>query len=383
MIKVEIIKKILAVGLLAGSILVLAVGLRGDSGNFAERDFMAYWSAGQLLVQRQNPYSDEDVLKLEKAQGYKEQVPNGVLNPPWAMFLVVPLGYVAAYPGALSWIVMIVACIMLSVRLLQKINNAQDSQDHLLAYAFAPVLACIMAGQMSGIVCLGLVLFLWWHKTRPFAAGLAASVLTIKPHLFFLFFLVLLLISIRKRDFRSIFGAAFGVALALAIPLAYDHQLLSEYLIRRKLTGIAGSFIPTMSFLLRIAVQRDAFWIQFLPLGIATLWAFWYFFRHKDDWDWNREGLLLLVISMWVAPYSTFLDELILLPAVVAAICFTGKEGNVRRGVLPSFFVLNGIAFALLFTQVPVMSGAYVWSTTAWLGWYLYAVQSGQRFVRA
>ena len=84
------------------------------------------------------------------------------------------------------------------------------------------------------------------------------------------------------------------------------------------------------------------------------------------------------MVSMWVAPYSTFLDELVLLPAVVAGIFFVRQDGRPNKATLPIFFALNGIAFVLLFAQVPVMSGAYVWSTTAWLAWFLYATHESR-----
>ena len=368
------LKRILAVALMAASILLLAIGLRGESGNLAKRDFIAYWSAGQLLVHHGNPYSHPDVFELEKQQGFKEPNASTMLNPPWAMILVLPLGFVSAYVGALLWILAIVACIMISVRLLQAINHGEGSQDHLLAYAFAPVLACIMGGQMSGFACLSITLFLYWRNTRPFAAGLAATVLTIKPHLFGLFFLILLIDSIRKKDLRSIFGVCLGLLVSISVPLAFNHQLLSQYLFRGRLTEIGGAFIPTMSFVVRLLVHRDSFWIQFVPELVAIIWGLWFYSKHRNNWDWNREGLLVLVVSIWAAPYSTFLDELVLLPAVASAIYFIGPNGLPRKWTLPAYFLLNGIAFALIFSQVPVMSGGYVWTTTAWLVWYVYAV---------
>jgi hypothetical protein len=289
------------------------------------------------------------------------------------MILVLPLGMVSAYVGALAWILIIVVCIMASVRMLQAINRGLDSQDHLLAYAFAPVLACIMGGQMSGFTCLALTAFLYWRSKRPFAAGLAATILTIKPHLFALFFLVLVVDNVKRRDFRQVLGVIVGSVVAISVPLVFNHHLFSDYLLRNRSAQMGEAFIPTMAFILRMMIHRDVFWIQFLPFCCAVVWALFYYVRNQNSWDWNRQGLLLLVVSLWVAPYSTFLDELVLLPAVVAAIYFTNLDGRPNRGTLAIFLGLNAIAFALLFAQVPVMSGAYVWSTTAWLLWYLYA----------
>lgn len=371
-IPVNFLKRIAALCIVGASVLLLAIGLRSDSGNLSNRDFIAYWSAGQLLIHNQNPYSDTRVLNLEQKQGYKEAVASTMLNPPWAMIFVLPLGLVGAYPGALAWTLVVVTCIVISIRLLRIINGGQHTQDHLIAYAFAPVLACIMGAQMAAFACLGLVLFLYWRNTHPFGAGIAAVALTIKPHLFLLFFLILLIDCSRRRRFRTLYGVLLGVAIAIAIPLIFNHNLISEYLNRGRLGQVGEAFIPTVSFMLRLAIAENAFWIQFAPLAAAVIWAVWYYARNRDSWDWNQQGLLLLAVSVWVAPYSTFLDEVVLLPIVIAGISLTGQGRTVKRLALPIFFGLNVVAFALLLGQVPVMSGAYIWTTTAWLLWYFY-----------
>lgn len=368
-----VLRKIIAASLLLASILLLAIALRSESSGPANRDFIAYWSAGQLLVRQGNPYSIPDVFALEKRQGFKEATASAMLNPPWALLFVVPLGFVSSYVGALAWILATVACIMMSVRLLQSINRQDDSQDHLLAYSFAPVLACVMGGQMAAFVCLALVLFLYWRNNNPIAAGFVAAFFTIKPHLFLLFLLILGLDCLRTKNFRILCGIALSFAALCAVPFLLDRHIFAQYISHNRVMSTSGAFIPTVSFAIRILLRRDAFWIQFVPLCIGTFWAVWYYVKNRNDWDWNVNGLLLLVLSFFVAPYSTFLDEVILLPVVVAAISCGTQNGTARRGTLPIFFALNGVAFALLFAQVSVMSGAYIWSTTSWLLWYLYA----------
>ncbi|MDT8067300.1 MAG: glycosyltransferase family 87 protein [Terriglobia bacterium] len=377
------LKRILAVSLVVGSIVLLGVGLRSESGAPYNRDFIAYWTAGQLLVHHQNPYSDSGVLALERESGYRLAVPLIMRNPPWALPLVVPLGYVSAYVGVLGWILAIVASIVVAVRLLKVVNGNPDSQDHLLAYWFAPVLACVTLAQTSPFACLGLVLFLYWRNDRPFAAGLAASIMLIKPHLFVLFFLVMLIETVATRSYRRIYGILTGFILAISVPLAYDHSVLSQYFIRSRVSQIGEEFIPSLPGLLRMMIARQAFWVQFVPIAIASVWAVWYYQRHRGHWEWNREGLMLVLVSVWAAPYSLLVDEVVLLPAVVAAIYFTGGDGRPNKATITVFFILNGIAFVLLFAQVSIMSGAYIWTSTAWVGWYLYATRPTARFAVA
>jgi len=375
-----VLKRILAVSLVAASIVLLGVGLRSESGALYNRDFIAYWTAGQLLVHHQNPYSNSQVLALERELGYRQTVPLIMRNPPWALPLVLPLGYVSAYVGVMGWILAIVASIVVSVRLLKVVNGNPDSQDHLLVYGFAPILGCVMLAQSSPFACLGLVLFLYWRNDRPFVSGLAASLMLIKPHLFVPFFLVWLIESAVTRGYRRVYGILTGLVVAVSVPLAYNHSVLSQYFVRSRVSRIGEDFIPSLPGLLRMMIARQAFWVQFVPIAIASVWAVWYYQRHRENWEWNREGLVLVLVSVWAAPYSLFVDEVVLLPAVVAAIYYVGRDGRPNKATIPIFFILNGIAFVLLFVAVPIASGAYIWTSTAWIGWYLYATRETAQF---
>jgi hypothetical protein len=121
---------------------------------------------------------------------------------------------------------------------------------------------------------------------------------------------------------------------------------------------------------LRIAIDRNAAWMQILPLIVACMWAVWYFSRQSKDWDWNTHGSLLMLVSVLVAPYSWFYDEIVLLPALFQAIYLSAA----RPRSLAGFAVLTSIAVAQLLAGVTMPSGFYAWTATAWLAWYVYAV---------
>ena len=64
--------------------------------------------------------------------------------------------------------------------------------------------------------------------------------------------------------------------------------------------------IPTISTLVRIGIAAHAQWLQFVPAILGGIWAIGYFARHKTQWDWNRHGPLLLLVSVFVASDSRF-----------------------------------------------------------------------------
>ncbi len=61
-----------------------------------------------------------------------------------------------------------------------------------------------------------------------------------------------------------------------------------------------------------------------------------------------------------------------MLPAILAAAYCCGESD---RSLLV-FGILDAAALMLVFAVVPVQSGAYIWTTTAWLGWYLFATKT-------
>ena len=105
-------------------------------------------------------------------------------NPPSALLLTLPLGFFGLRAGALLWSLFLLACLVLSVRMLWAMHGRPRNQLHWLGYTFAPALDCLMSGQMSLFVLLGLVLFLRLHRSRPFLAGASLWLCMLKPHLF-------------------------------------------------------------------------------------------------------------------------------------------------------------------------------------------------------
>jgi uncharacterized membrane protein len=85
---------------------------------------------------------------------------------------------------------------------------------HLLGYLFAPVLACLMAGQTAAFLLVGVTAFLYLRRGRPIAAGAALAVCAIKPHLFGPFLVCILLWTIARREWRVPAGFALTVSCA-------------------------------------------------------------------------------------------------------------------------------------------------------------------------
>lgn len=354
----------------AGFCLVAGIYFVGlTDKNAAGRDFIEYWAAGQQLVHGADPYDPAAILRIERAAGLDGNQPKVSFSPPVAFFLVVPLGYVGAKTGLILWLLALVACLSASIYLLWILQGRPDNRIHLLGYLFAPSLACLKAGQLGIFLLTGVVLFLYLHRSRPFLAGAALLPCALKPHMFLPFAFALLLWVVSRKSYYILAGFTATLLASCALTLSFDRHVWSQYIQMMRLTGVLEAWIPTLSVSFRFLIDRNAVWLQFLPEANACVWALWYFWARRGRWNWMDHGLLLLLVSTMCAPYGWFFDETLLLPAVLAGLYRTVDS---RRSAVP-LALIAGIALVETLASVQMTSPYYLWTTPAWLAWYLYA----------
>lgn len=352
-------------------ILLIAIIALGGALLFAARvnpahmDYISYWSAARLLVHHNGPYSLHGVFSLEKSTGFLPTHPLMMRNPPWALFLVAPLGFLGPSAGLVLWILATSACVVFSVNLLNPC-----SKDNSLALFFAPFIACIGSGQSSPFLLLGFALFLYFHRRRPFLAGASLLFLAFKPHLFLVFWAVLLAQSIYQRRFRILAGLAAALALTTAFALAIDPRVWPQYLSMLRASALDLETFPTASMIFRLLVSPSSHWLLFLPSAVAVLWGLWYYLRNRHTWDWTTHGMLLMLVTVLASPYGWFTDEIVLLPCLIFALNLPQSRSYAGWALL----VVNTAA-VIVFTAfgASLESPFLLWTPTAWLVWFLYA----------
>ena len=333
-------------------------------------DFTSYWAAGQQLIHGANPYSASAISVLERET---PSSPTDMIllmrNPPSALFLVVPLGWVGARVGSILWSLGILGCLAASIRIMWRMHGSQPGKLHLLGYVFAPALACLATGQTGIFVLLGLVLFLRFHNSKPFLAGMALSLCALKPHLLLPFMVALFGWIVARKAYGIVGGAVVAMGLCCAIPLFFDPSVWSQYFEMARTSGLKNEFMPDFATMLRFALDRNAMWLQFLPVAVACVWALWYFHRHRIEWNWQTHGSLLIFVSVLAAPYSWFTDQVILLPAILYGL-YSGKS-------LTSVLALTSAPMIemLFLGGVNLHSALYCWPAAAWLAWYLWPLR--------
>jgi hypothetical protein len=170
-------------------------------------------------------------------------------------------------------------------------------------------------------------------------------------------------------------GFAGAVAAALGIAIAIDPHALTQYVSFMRAGEAASERIPALSVALRFAISPRSTWIEFVPLILASAWAGWYFWTRRERWNWADHGLIVLLVAAMCAPYGFLTDECMLLPAVLAGV-YTAVER--KRSLVPIAF-FAGVALIELQAGVEMKTPYFLWTTPAWLTWYLYATRSSAK----
>ena len=348
--RISLTKKKIVHAFAASAIVLVGVLIISLMGHTARKDYISYWSAGRMLVHRADPYSIVNVLALENVSGYPATEPLMMLNPPWALFLAAPLGFGNLTTGLFVWTLAALGCIVAFIRL-----RTVPVEDRMFAFLFAPTIAAFRMGQSSPFLLLGISLFLFHHRRRPFLAGASLLLMAIKPHLFLVFWAVLLVDCIYRRRFALLAGFASALAAGTAFAMCFDGHIWQHYFAMLRGLQLDQKIFPTVSMGFRLLIDARAGWLLFVPSGIAVAWGLWYYARHRRVWDWGTHGMLLMLVTIMVSPYSWFPDEIVLLPALAFAVTFPHR----RKRSLELLVVINFAALILLMVGHPNFSSGF------------------------
>ncbi len=350
------------------TLFVIGIGVLLLTGNNPSgRDVVSFWVAGRQIVHHADPYDSAAILQIERASGFPLQSQALIMrNPPSALCLVVPLGLFSLRAGALLWSLLLLAAFALAVHMLWRMLGRPSNKLHYLGYSFAPALLCILGGQTALFALLGLVLFLRFHRDRPFVAGLALWLCALKPHLFLPFAAALLLWIVLHRALRLLAGALLALAASSLFASLLDPQVWTQYAQMMRSSGIQNEFIPCLAVALRYALHRQAMAIQFLPAAAACLWAIYFFYKRRAHWDWMQDGALLMLVSILAGPYSWITDQALLVPALLLG------AYRATRAQIALLALASAVIEITPLTGKGLHSPIYLWTTPFWLAWFLY-----------
>src|SRR5258708_5264621 len=181
-------------------------------------------------------------------------------TPPWSVWMVLPLGLLSAYWAWVAWLAVLLASLVISIRISWRMygDGPRPPNAFLLAgYLFAPVAACLVAGQLGMVLLLGIVLFLLLEEDYPFPAGAALLIPLAKPHIFSFLWPILAVWVVTRKRWSLVGGMATALLLATSLAVAFDPAIFQHY---REMLGqqaIQNEFIPALSGMIRVIIFRE------------------------------------------------------------------------------------------------------------------------------
>lgn len=282
-------------------------------------DFVEYWAAGRLNLHGQNPYSADLLLPLERFAGRDTDEAVMMWNPPWTLTLAMPLGALPPRVGQLVWLLLGIAAVGGSAWLIWDCYGGRRDKLWVglaVAFLFVPTLFVLNTGQISAFLLLGCALFAWCAKRGyPFAAGAAACLIAVKPHLAYLLWVAVALDAVVNRRWRIVLGGVVTGVVMTAIPLSLNPDVWGQYFEAYRSSPVppAKWVSLTPGVVLRVLLGEDQFWLQFVPMAAGVAWFAWRWKADGRRWDWAEVLPWLVLVSFVTAPYGAWHFDLVLL----------------------------------------------------------------------
>jgi hypothetical protein len=142
----------------------------------------------------------------------------------------------------------------------------------------------------------------------------------------------------------------------------------AEYSQMVRASGIEKEFIPCLSVVLSLRFSPHTMLLQYLPAVLCCAWAMTYFWPRRHTWDWTKQGSLVMLASLFAAPYCWVFDQVLALPALLQGAYRTQSRKLLAILGFASVLIDIGLVCGIRF-----ISPLYLITAPAWLAWYLIA----------
>ena len=322
------------------------------------RDFVEYWSASRLLLDGGNPYSPTELLNVQQSVGWPELTALIMWNPPWTFPLTLPFAMLSFPTGQFAWLLVHLLIILICTQRLANFYGSSSGScrsEWCVALSFVPTVFVLVIGQISPMVLAGLTGFLVLEsKGKGLFAGAALAVVSIKPHLLYLFWIALFLWLCREGYGRIMLGALTAFLLVALVPLYFDRNIYGQYFELYTLKGILQPFdqaTPTLRNIFPLLLGRSDRSLQVLPTVLGIVWLLYYWRRHSMQWQWSEELPLILLVSVTTSFFAWTYDHVVLLPALIEVAAWVKRTRLIwyRSWAVLGYFSINGVHAAMRF----------------------------------
>jgi hypothetical protein len=328
---------------------LLFVSVRQVSGttSIGTIDLLQYYAGAKLWLAGQNPYNSSLVEAVERSVSSDPAIPVLLWNPPETLPVIAVLGLMNFQDAVAAWMLLAVVSMSISLKIGLSIYRSNDASKKIFQIAllctFYPFALCVGYGQISFLLLLGLSLFLLIIGDKSdalansFRAGVFLSLVAIKPHLLYLGFILLFVLSFRTKTWQSILGFLAGAVSLNLIATIRTPDIHAWYQTMMAVPPIYWQ-TPTLGSWLQGLSQIHQPWMRILPSVIFGLGALVVLFRVPKDALNQKLFLALIPLSLVTSPYGWTYDQMLMLPTMLWLV--SESESNVLPILLLAMNVL-------------------------------------------
>jgi Glycosyltransferase family 87 len=302
------------------------------------RDFVEYWAASRLLLTGHNPYGPQELFELQRSVGWSDSIPLLMWNPPWTLSIILPFGLASFDVAQFLWLLLNIFIVVFCAKQLWLLYGGPPTayrRAWLVVLTFVPAYLVLLLGQIGPLILLGLVGFLHCARDKNWkSAGAFTILVSIKPHLLYLFWIALVLWIIEKRQWQLMIGIMVSGFIAATIPLLFSPSVYTNYMQLNTTTILPTPYdwqTPTIGRAARLFFGGEKIWLQFVPCFIGIVWLGFHWQKSKQEWDWAEQLPSLIVVSLATAPFAWSFDYIVLLPAVIQVASWLSRRGVLWR----------------------------------------------------
>src|SRR4030042_822114 len=326
----KILHQSLRIGL---SLLIITAGIVVIRWRFTTHikfDYIEYWSAAKLAITGGDPYSTDEMLKLEQENGWQANIAipglpvdyaHMMFNPPWTIFFIIPFGVVDYLTSRAIFFLLSIGILIFSVDKLWKSLGGKISHIWivlLLVFSFPASIQEINLGNIIILPFLGIVIFMLLVKQKKFFwAGTTLSLVLIKPQNTYLFLVALVVWILVEKQWMVLFGASVGLVISTSVVLLFIPDVIEKYITLMSMNPTAPWLNATIGSFLRLKLGFDQVWLIYLPIVLGLIWFVWYWLSNRNSWNWDEAIPYLLVASAATTPFGWLLDIILVIPAII------------------------------------------------------------------
>jgi hypothetical protein len=333
------------------------------------RDLIAFWGGTQQYLKGLNPYDLNGLLIVQHSVLAEQVEPQFFLNPPWSL----PI-FAIFFGGSFEftrflWLVLNLFFLISSSLIIKSWyphTRITLIQTLLAGTLTVPTIMALWMGQLTLFIFFFLCLSFTALKNRLyFLTGILMVPLTLKPHLLFLVFVLIIIWSLKERKFNLLLGLISGFIILNLIVYLSHPQIYDEFLHSSATPTLFRT--STLTSIIRGWFYNFTGELPFWPLYVipisASIGLVYNQLYSKRAIQWESDGIKTLILSLIFAPYTWLYDYTLLNVVQVAAFC-------ISKTSLAPLEAFNRCLTVFIVIQLGTILTGFIATELFWYFWY-------------